>query len=277
MTRPIAMFFALLALVGCQTLDAENAAAQTITRIVIAGDSTAADYPPERINQIGWGQALPYFLPNDVPVMNLAVNGRSTKSFIDEGKWVALVEQVGTGDLVLISFGHNDSRDDAPERHAPAMGAYKNNLERFVADVRSAGAQAVVHSPAARRLWEGPAMVETHGLYRLAAEQAAGESGAAFIDLSNLSLAYFEGIGREETKRDFVWLTRPHWKTGEMETLEDNTHFTFLGACGVARLITIELDGAGLVDANPGLTMAAAEMAGRPKPVIDCADALQRR
>ena len=97
-------------------------------RIIIAGDSTAADYPLERAPQIGWGQVLDYYLPDDVEVINLAVNGRSTKSYVDEGRWDALIDEVGAGDIVLISFGHNDSRDDAPERYAAPEGAYRENL-----------------------------------------------------------------------------------------------------------------------------------------------------
>lgn len=238
----LGMVFFSLAIGACQTSSLPAPVPEKLNRIVIAGDSTAADYPPERIGQIGWGQALPYFLPTDMTVLNLAVNGRSTRSYLSEGKWENLVNQIGPGDLVLISFGHNDSRDDDPERFATAMGAYKENLERFVADVRRAKAEALILSPAARRLWEGPAMVETHGLYRLAAEEAASETGSGFIDLSSSSLAYFEGIGQQETKQDFVWLTRPNWKTGRLETLEDNTHFSLLGACGVAHLIALELE-----------------------------------
>ena len=268
MTQWIAVAAGLLLAANCQ---ASSQAA--VDRILIAGDSTAADYPAERIGQIGWGQALPYYLSDHTTVLNLAVSGRSTKSFVDEGKWGALLDQVQPGDLVLISFGHNDSRDDAPERYAPAMGAYKSNLIGFVDDVEAAGGQAIIVWPAARRLWEGPAMVETHGVYRLAAEQAAAESGVDFIDLSNLSLSYFEKIGQEETKTDFLWITRPKWQSDEVETLEDNTHFSFIGGCGVARLIAIELNQQAGVETVS--TNAGADDEPRPASVVDCAEAVE--
>lgn len=266
------LLFALVGLSGCQTSPPAYFAERetSISRIVIAGDSTAADYPDYRAPQIGWGQALPYFLNSDVEVLNLAVNGRSTKSYLDEGRWAELIAQTGPGDLVLISFGHNDSRDDDPARYTAPLGAYQDNLRRFVEDVRSTGARPMIVSPAARRLWEGPAMVETHGLYAYAAEHAALLESADFISLSTLSMAYFEGLGREETKRDFFWVTRRHWETGELESLEDNTHFTFLGACGVAFVVAGALKGAYDGVLNTARMSHAPADRPRPQQVLAC-------
>lgn len=209
-------------------------------RIVIAGDSTAADYPAERRPQAGWGEGLRVLI-SPLPVLNLAVPGRSTRSYIEEGHWEDLAGQIKAGDLVLISFGHNDSRDDAKERYAAPNVAYRENLVRFAQDVKAAGGRPVLLSPVARRLWEGPAMVETHGMYRHAAATAAYEADVDFIDLSQLSLDYFERFGPEGTKRDFIWLDpipgHPRFANGA----EDNTHFTPLGACGVALVIAREI------------------------------------
>ncbi len=248
------------------------------TRIVIAGDSTASNYPAERAPQTGWGQVLPYFVEDSVPVLNRAVSGRSTKSYIDEGKWAALMDEVRPGDVVLISFGHNDSRDDAPERYAPADGAYRANLVRFAEDVEARGGEAVIVSSATRRLWEGPAMVETHGLYALNARLAADEAGAGFIDLANTSLAYFETLGREPTKKDFLWLTPENANARFPGGVEDNTHFTALGACGVARVVALAL--AEMPAAAPVIevedTPDPGDEDGRPADVIDCAASLVR-
>ncbi|WP_191621428.1 rhamnogalacturonan acetylesterase [Marinihelvus fidelis] len=248
------------------------------SRILIAGDSTASDYPVERAPQAGWGQALPYFTADGVTVINRAVSGRSTKSYIDEGKWDALLEMVQAGDLVLISFGHNDSRDDAPERYAPADGNYRDNMVRFARDIEALGATPVILSPAAHRLWEGPAMVETHGLYALNAGLAADEAGAAFIDLSNASLAYFESLGREPTKQDFLWLSPENANARFPDGVEDNTHFTELGACGVARVVALALSG--LPDAQSRVsvepTPGTGDADGRPVDVLECAASFPR-
>ena len=248
-------------------------------RILIAGDSTAADYPIERAPQIGWGQVLDYYLPREVEVVNLAVNGRSTKSYIDEGRWSGLLDQLEQGDIVLISFGHNDSRDDAPERYGAPDGAYRENLMRFASDVLNAGGEPIILSSAARRLWEGPAMVETHGLYRLNASIAAIEAGVGYIDLAQLSLTYFETLGREATKDDFFWLSAdevrerlPSYVERYPNGIEDNTHFTETGACGVARIIAERLGndyglhGENVFDDAPG------DEAGRPMDVLNCAE-----
>ncbi len=247
-------------------------------RIIIAGDSTAADYPLERAPQIGWGQVLDYYLSDDVEVLNLAVNGRSTKSYIDEGRWDALMDEVGAGDIVLISFGHNDSRDDAPERYAAPEGAYRENLIRFAADVQRAGGEPVILSSAARRLWEGPAMVETHGLYRQNAFNAAIEAGVDYIDLAQLSLDYFETLGRAATKDDFLWLTAeevaerlPTYVERYPDGIEDNTHFTETGACGVARFIAERLSNEFGLHGDVSISDEPADEAGRPADVLACA------
>lgn len=231
----------LVALSACATVRPYAPAAPLPTRIVIAGDSTAADYADERAPQIGWGQSLQFFVTDPARIENRAVNGRSTVSYVNEGRWQSLLSDLRPGDLVLISFGHNDSRDDAPERYAAPDTTYRDHLIRFAKDVQDRRAHPVIVSPAARRLWEGPAMVETHGLYRRNAERAAHRTGAGFIDLSQLSLTYFETIGEAQTKRDFLWLDpdpdHPRFPDGT----EDNTHFTERGACGLSLLIALEL------------------------------------
>ena len=275
----------LLGLMACQSMVAEDLSAvgELSGHVIIAGDSTAADYPIERAPQVGWGQAIDFYLADGVTVDNRAVNGRSTKSYIDEGKWAALLKTVSEGDLVLISFGHNDSRDDAPERYAAPDGAYRQNLVGFAEDVKGRGAYPVILSSPARRLWEGPAMVETHGLYRLNAERAASEAEAGYIDLAQLSMTYFEGIGREETKADFFWLSAnevaeryPALLERYEEGVEDNTHFREIGACGVARVIANQLKSE-IASAeklvNPAAFSGAGETRnGRPADVYGCAD-----
>ncbi|WOI54555.1 rhamnogalacturonan acetylesterase [Parvularcula sp. LCG005] len=261
------MLFTSIALAAGAILSPMEPSVAPPARIIIAGDSTAADYAPERAPQTGWGQALRYFAPEGTEILNLAANGRSTKSYRDEGRWAALLNEVQEGDTVLISFGHNDQRDDAPERYAAADGAFRENLVAFATEVQARGGRPIILSSAARRLWEGPAMVETHGLYRVNAERAAGEAGARYIDLAQLSLSYFETIGRDETKADFLWLPPDPSHVRFPEGVEDNTHFSFLGACGVALIVARELN----LIAEPGETEGL-----RPMPVEACAAELSQ-
>lgn len=101
--------------------------------VFLAGDSTMANKPYQPGNpEKGWGQVFPLYLKEGVTVENRAINGRSTKSFRDEGHWEKLIHQVKPGDFVIIQFGHNDQKTDSPERYAAADGEYRENLIQFL-------------------------------------------------------------------------------------------------------------------------------------------------
>src|SRR5438045_9545660 len=86
--------------------------------VYMIGDSTMADKPNHDTNpERGWGQLLPEFFDDHVAVHNHAVNGRSTKSFIDEGKWGAVLGKLKAGDYVFIQFGHNDEKSEDSTRY----------------------------------------------------------------------------------------------------------------------------------------------------------------
>ena len=107
----------------------------------LMGDSTMADKDLSRQNpERGWGQRLPSHLDTCVTVVNYAQNGRSTKSFISRGLWDMVKADLKAGDYLFIQFGHNDSKEDDPERYAPAYGLYTDNLEMFVGYALSVGA-----------------------------------------------------------------------------------------------------------------------------------------
>src|SRR4051812_3867320 len=90
---------------------------QPETRIFMIGDSTMADKPLEDNPERGWGQLFPVFFQKDVVVKNYAVNGRSTKSFIDEHRWDSVLIQLKPGDWLMIQFGHNDSKKEDATRY----------------------------------------------------------------------------------------------------------------------------------------------------------------
>ena len=99
-------------------------AADVPSAIHLAGDSTMADKRPAVSPETGWGQALKEFTAGDVKVRNHAADGRSTKSFIDEGRWGVLCAELSPGDVVFIQFGHNDQKADKPTLYAEAFGDY---------------------------------------------------------------------------------------------------------------------------------------------------------
>src|SRR6185436_14961170 len=112
--------------------------------IFLIGDSTCANKPVDDNPERGWGQLIASFFTDEVSIQNHAVNGRSTKSFINEHRWDTVMSRLQEGDYVMIQFGHNDEKSGDSTRSAPAHGLYKENLIRFVKDVRSKDASPIL-------------------------------------------------------------------------------------------------------------------------------------
>ena len=122
--------------------------------IYLAGDSTCADKLPEKRPETGWGEMLQqYFDPSKVEVENHAQNGRSTKTFISEGRWQAIVDKLKKGDYVFVQFGHNDESKEKGERYTPPED-FRRNLLQFIADVRAKNANIVLLTPVMRRKFD---------------------------------------------------------------------------------------------------------------------------
>lgn len=132
-------------------------------RVFIAGDSTSATYPEWRRPMTGWGQVLGTFFDENVEVVNRAVNGRSTKSYIDEGRLDALAAELRRGDVLLVQFGHNDEKLEDPARYTDPRVEFRDNLRRMLAVARAAGAEPVLVTPVARRRFSWGDVADTHG------------------------------------------------------------------------------------------------------------------
>ena len=104
-------------------------------RIVLAGDSTVTD-------DSGWGAGFKRLATDKVEVINTAANGRSSKSFIDEGRWAEALAK--RGHYYLIQFGHNDEPGKGPERETDPTTTYRANMARYVDDVRAIGATPIL-------------------------------------------------------------------------------------------------------------------------------------
>ena len=210
--------------------------------VFLAGDSTVADKPYREGNpEKGWGQVFPLYFKDGVRVVNHAVNGRSTKSFIDEGRWTALLSEVAAGDYVFIEFGHNDSKVESEERYAAADGAYSDNLRRFVADVRALDATPVLLTPIVRRRFdEQGRFYDTHEAYPGAVRKVAGELDVLLIDLHKSTEELLIRFGPETSKNLFL-----HIDINEYQHLQkpivDDTHLSAYGAFKVADMVAAEL------------------------------------
>ncbi|MBP6065718.1 MAG: rhamnogalacturonan acetylesterase, partial [Bacteroides sp.] len=146
-----------------------------VTTLFLIGDSTMANKSiaggnPER----GWGMVLGSFFADDVRIDNHAKNGRSSKSFIDEGLWEKVIAQVKPGDYVFIQFGHNDEKTDE-KRHTVPGGTFDANLRRFVDETRAKGGTPVLFNSIVRRHFVDSVLTDTHGAYLESPRNVAAE------------------------------------------------------------------------------------------------------
>lgn len=261
-----------------------NAEAKTIFMI---GDSTMANKKLDGANpERGWGQMLPGFLSEEITVDNHAVNGRSSKSFIDEGRWDAVVEKIQPGDYVFIQFGHNDEKPKA-DRHTDPGSTFDDNLRKFVNETRAKGGIPVLFNSIVRRNFgtaaadtaalanaisqddafyinpdakrepnsapetipAGAKLIDTHGAYLDSPRNVAKELGVAFVDMNAITRDLIEGMGPEASKSLFVWV-EPNTVPAIPKGREDNTHLNIHGGRVITNL-TVEAIGEAVPELKP--------------------------
>jgi lysophospholipase L1-like esterase len=212
--------------------------APAATTIFLAGDSTVCDQTPMSdpyISYGGWGQMLsPYFKPG-VAIANYAASGRTSISFINEGRLNAILKVIKPNDYLFIQFGHND--EHAGSGSSP-FTTYKAALQKYIDGARAHQAIPVLVTPVARRSFDSSGkIVDTHGNYPVAMRQLAAADKVQLIDLTALSMAYFQTLGPVGTQSVFFFLNpgvSPDFPNG----VKDNTHFDVSGAIKVAGLVT---------------------------------------
>jgi lysophospholipase L1-like esterase len=214
--------------------------------IHIAGDSTAASYAAARYPQSGWGQFLACALDGSAAVRNHAVGGRSTRTFIAEKRLERIASEIESGDTLLMQFGHNDANRVKIERYADPMGAFRSNLIRMIAIARSAGAQPVLVTPVTRRNWKGGHVVADFTPWSNAMRALAAELKIPLIDLERDSAEWVEQAGEEGSKLYYL-----HYKAADgiaafPEGIIDDTHFSEVGARGIAEIVAHDLKALGL-------------------------------
>ena len=207
----------------------------------LCGDSTMADYPAARAPMTGWGQALRELLPAGERAVNLAVCGRSSKSFIDEGRLEALEPQLRKGDVLVISFGHNDEKAD-PARHTTPWDSYPRTLLQYIEAARRHGAEPVLVTPIARRHFdEHGHPLFTHGEYPAAMRALAKREDLRLVDLEAATMALLEALGPEESKRLYCHVPAGH--PNYPDGAKDDSHLHRRGAVRFAGLFLSLLRG----------------------------------
>lgn len=208
--------------------------------LFLVGDSTMADkekmYLPER----GWGQLLPQFFNEKITIENHAKNGRSTRSFIYQGRWDSVCNKLHAGDFVLIQFGHNDGSMKKTERYATPV-EYEYNFRKFIEETRQQKAIPILATSVARRRFDSVGVFyDTHGEYPNIVRKIAVDLNVPLLEMHKKSMAFLSDLGEEKTKAIFL-----HIKPGENDSLPDgktdNTHFSEYGAIEMSRIAVEEI------------------------------------
>jgi lysophospholipase L1-like esterase len=239
-TIAVLLYFAIF-FVGATQPEISDATKPHVSspQILMAGDSTMSikdfkDYP-----ETGWGMPFATFFANGVNVLNYAQNGRSTRTFKEEGLWQTLMELCREGDYVFIQFGHNDESEAKRDRYSPP-DQFQANLMAYIDEVKQKHAYPILLSPVSRRYFNAAGKIEATHPYSALLKDVVEKTGVEFIDMDSITREYFNKLGDQLSALRFMHLkpdTHPNYPNG----VKDNTHFNELGAREVAQLVLAEL------------------------------------
>lgn len=204
------------------------------------GDSTMANKQPDKTPETGWGMVMNEFVKANVAVHNHALNGRSSKSFLDEGRWTAIYDSIQPGDYVIIQFGHNDEKP-SEKLHTDPSTTYKQLLKKYIDEARAKGANPIICSSIVRRHFDEKGnLKDTHGAYITAAREIALETGTPYVDMEAKTRTLVTSLGSEKSKSLYLFCKPgeyPNRRTG----VQDSTHLNHAGALTVAGLFVKEV------------------------------------
>ncbi|MCW3107534.1 MAG: rhamnogalacturonan acetylesterase, partial [Segetibacter sp.] len=216
----------------------------------IIGDSTVRNGDGSGKNQQwGWGSLMAeYFDTTKISVQNHAIGGRSSRTFITEGRWDKIMTSLKKGDFVIMQFGHNDDwpLDDTARARGSIKGigeeskeiynpitkkrevvyTYGHYMRRYIRDAKSRGAIPIVCSRVPGDNWKDGKVSRVNETYGLWARQTAEAEGVFFIDLNNIIADKYEAMGAQAVKSFFP---------------TDHTHTNLQGARLNAAMVFAEL------------------------------------
>ena len=249
-----------ISLIFCLVMALLMTSSSKTTTIFVIGDSTAAEKShPERNPERGWGMVLQGCFDDKIIVDNRAVNGRSSKSFIDEGRWQKILDKMQPGDYVFIQFGHNDEKPK-PDRHTDPGSTFDANLAKFVNETRAKGGIPVIFNSVVRRCYysadlkndddeklrdkvydgeekiNSDTLIDTHGAYVVAPRHVAKAMNVPFVDATKITHDIETSMGVVGSRKLHMWFlpgVNPQVPQGK----KDNTHYNVYGARIVANAL----------------------------------------
>jgi lysophospholipase L1-like esterase len=222
----------------------------SLPSIVLIGDSTVRNGRGDgEGGQWGWGDSLgAFFDPDKVNIVNRAVGGLSSRTFLTQGHWDRALNLIKPGDTVVMQFGHNDSSavndnsrargtikgtgeeteeiDNILTKQHEVVHSYGWYLRKFIREAKAAGATPVVCSPIPRKTWQNGKVVRATENYGGWARTVAGEEKAGFIDLNELIARRYDGLGEAKVEPMFA---------------DEHTHTSKAGAELNAEIVTTGL------------------------------------
>lgn len=201
--------------------------------IYLAGDSTVANCPSNEAPMAGWGQTFHHFFQDHVVIINKAMGGRSSNSFIEEGRLEAILNEIHPNDFLFIQFGHNDQKSYGTEPYT----TFQTSLTEYITGARAKEAFPILITPVHRRKFNEEGKLEnTLGDYPDAMMQLAKEHGVPLIDLWSKTKKLYEDLGVEGSKKLFT-IFAPNEQPNYPDGIIDNTHFSEHGAKAVGKLV----------------------------------------
>ena len=203
--------------------------------LYIIGDSTVQNGSGKGADSLwGWGSFINLFLDTTkIEIQNHAKGGRSSRTFITEGRWDSIMKNIKKGDYVLMQFGHNDGGeladtlrargtikgigDESKDIYNPirkvdeTVYTYGYYMRKYANEAKSKGAIPIIVSPIPRNKFNEKGKIE-RDQYAIWSQEVAQQTGAYFLDLNTMVIKKYEKMGAEKVKAFFP---KDHTHTNE--------------------------------------------------------------
>jgi len=200
--------------------------------IYLAGDSTCQTYATNASDQQGWGQRFQeFFNASDVLVVNKAIGGRSSKSFIDEGHLTEILNVIKPGDYLFAQWGINDRYSSDATRYTNPATTFRTYLKQYIDGARGKNAIPVLLTPTPRHQLSNGLPTNGFAEYCTAIIAVGAETNTPVIDLQSMALAYYTKVGDAYVSSTLIL---------------DALHFVSAGAYQMARMVALGVSAVGL-------------------------------
>jgi lysophospholipase L1-like esterase len=196
-------------------------------KVYLAGDSIVQTYNESSAPQAGWGQFIGNYFNEGIEFVNKAIGGRSSKSFVAEGRLDLILQDIKEGDYLFIQLAHNDSTMEKPERYTEPTKEYKEYLKMYIDGARKKNAIPILFTPIPRLNYKDGVFLADFHEYCKSMKEVADAEKVQLIDTMTKSVEFFTSIGYDQVYTYFMVSVNG----------TDYCHFTEKGANELAKLV----------------------------------------